>query len=33
LIPVRIDSDDLDLNVIKEDMAGIPSLSLIEVLE
>jgi hypothetical protein len=33
LIPVRIDSDDLDLNVVKEDMAGIPSLSLIEVLE
>lgn len=33
LIPVRIDSDDLDINVVKEDMAGIPSLSLIEVLE
>jgi hypothetical protein len=33
LIPVRIDSDDLDLNVIKEDMAGLPSLSLVEVLE
>lgn len=33
LIPVRIDSDDLDINVVKEDMAGIPSLSLVEVLE
>jgi hypothetical protein len=33
LIPVRIDSDDLDLNVVKEDMAGIPSLPLVEVLE
>lgn len=33
LIPVRIDSDDLDLNVVKEDMAGIPSLQLVEVLE
>lgn len=33
LIPVRIDADDLDINVVKEDMAGIPSLSLIEVIE
>lgn len=33
LIPVRIDSDDLDINVVKEDMAGIPSLSLVEVIE
>lgn len=33
LIPVRIDGDDLDLNVVKEDMAGIPSLQLVEVLE
>ena len=33
LIPVRIDSDDLDMNVMKEDMAGLPSLPLVEVLE
>jgi hypothetical protein len=33
LIPVRIDTDELDLNVMKEDMAGIPSLQLVEVLE
>lgn len=33
LIPVRIDTDALDVNVMLERMAGIPSLPLVEVLE